>query len=276
MMAVMKPSLTLVIAVYNSVRYLEFIFEALKRQSFKEFEVIIADDGSGPEIKNLIERVRPAVHFPIQHLRQEDAGFRKNVMLNKSIAASQAEYLVFIDGDCVPHHKFLNDHWTHRKVNGVMCGRRVNLSKPITDALTLEDITSGRFETLSLKLLWDGLMSRSSNLEDALRFESNWIRVLLHWNQARILGCNFSIEKKQLEKINGFNEDYKAPGLGEDTDIAYRLELIGVKQYPLRYLAPLYHLYHPQTRAADENKQIFERVVANREAICPNGLRKLS
>ncbi len=272
----MKPSLSLIIAVYNAVKYLEYIFEALKRQSFKEFEVIIADDGSTTEIRELIERVRPEVDFPIQHLWHEDIGFRKNVMLNNAIRASQTDYLVFIDGDCVPHRNFLNDHWLNRKENGVMCGRRVNFSQQFTESLTIEDVRSGRFENLSMKLLWDGLMARSYNLEDALRFESNWFRTLLHRNKARILGCNFSVQKKWLEKVNGFNEDYKAPGIGEDTDIAFRLELAGAKLYTLRYLAVQFHLYHPQTSVGEANKRIFERVEAAREIVCRNGLQKLS
>ncbi len=272
----MKRSLSLIIAVYNAVHYLEFIFEALKRQSFKDFEVIIADDGSGPAIKEFIERVRPQVDFPIQHLWHEDKGFRKNMMLNKCIQSAQTGYLVFIDGDCVPHRHFLADHLNNRKPNGVMCGRRVNFSKPITEALTLDDIRSGKFETLNLPLLLDGMKALSSNLEDALRFESNWFRVMLHRNKARILGCNFSVEKKLLEHINGFNEDYQAPGIGEDTDIAYRLELIGAKLYTLRYLAVLLHLYHPQTHVGETNKRIYERVVAERESICRNGIKKLT
>ncbi|MBI3195632.1 MAG: glycosyltransferase [Ignavibacteriae bacterium] len=272
----MKKSLSLVIAVYNAVNYLEFIFEALKRQTYKEFEVILADDGSGPAIRELIERVRPTVDFPIQHLWHADVGFRKNVMLNNSIRTSQTDYMVFIDGDCVPHKDFLIDHWNNRKENGVMCGRRVNFSQQFTESLSIEDIQLGRFEKLSMKLLWDGLMARSYNLEDALRFESDWLRTLLYRNKARILGCNFSVEKKWLEKVNGFNEEYKAPGIGEDTDIAFRLELAGAKLYTLRYLAPLFHLYHPQTTVGQANKRIFERVEARREIVCQYGLQKLS
>lgn len=271
----MKRSLTLVIAVYNAVRYLEFIFAALQRQSFLNYEVIIADDGSGPEIGQLIERVRANFPFPITHLWQPDVGFRKNVMLNKAIEASQSDYLIFIDGDCIPRRDFLGDHWSNRTENCGLCGRRVNYSKQITDRLTLEDVISGRFEKLTMRVLIDGLMARSSNLEDAVRIDSAFIRRILHLNRARILGCNFSVEKTLLEKINGFNEDYQAPGLGEDSDIAFRLELAGARLIPLRYLAILYHLYHPPTRVPEENKKIYEHIVTERNPICPNGLKKL-
>ncbi|MBI3364074.1 MAG: glycosyltransferase [Ignavibacteriae bacterium] len=270
-----RPLLSLVIAVYNEVRYLEFIVEALKRQTFQDFEIVIADDGSGPDIRKLLDRTRIEVSFPIQHQWQEDVGFRKNVMLNKAINVAQSDYLVFIDGDCMPHHQFLSDHWSNRQSNTVLCGRRMNLSKQLTDRLTLEGIRSGEFEKLSPVVWLDGLMARGSNLEDAIRIENSLIRRLLHRNKARILGCNFSAEKKALESINGFNEDYHAAGIGEDTDIAFRLELTGVRFATLRYLAILYHLFHPATRVGEENRTIFEEVVQRRNPLCQNGLRKL-
>ncbi len=270
-----KQALSLVIAVYNVVRNLEFIFLALQRQSFKDFEVLIADDGSGPEIKNLVERVKPQVTFPIRHLWQEDSGFRKNAMLNKAILASQTDYIVFIDGDCIPHRHFLMDHAGNRGNKKVLCGRRVNLSREITGQISSETIISGAFERWSVGLLMDGLMARSANLEDAIRIESPFIRKILHQNKARILGCNFSVERSLLEAVNGFNEDYKAPGLGEDSDIAFRLEMIGGKLFTLRYLAVLYHLYHPRTVVGEANQTIYKSMIASRNPVCPNGLRKL-
>ncbi|MBI3189503.1 MAG: glycosyltransferase [Ignavibacteriales bacterium] len=271
----MKPSLTLVIAVYNAVKYLEFIFEALKRQSFKEFEVIVADDGSGSDIRELIERVRSSVDFPIQHLWHEDNGFRKNIMLNNAIRASQSDNLVFIDGDCVPHRDFLFDHWTNRQENGLLCGKRVNLSKQLTEQLTLEDIQTGKFERLSWRLFCDGLFARSINTEESLRITSPVLRKILVRPEGRILGCNFSVRKELLEKINGFNEDYRAPGRGEDSDIAFRLGLLGVRMVSIRFLAVQIHLYHNRTEGKDENKYLYEHILATREMICKHGLKNL-
>ena len=93
----MKSLLTLVIPVYNTPRYLELLITALGRQSLTEFEVVVADDGSGPEVAEVIARMKPRFPFPIIHLWQPDEGFRKNAMLNRAIEASGTEYLVFID-----------------------------------------------------------------------------------------------------------------------------------------------------------------------------------
>lgn len=273
-MSTRKKSLTLTIAVYNAAQYLEFILSALQRQSFVDFEVIIADDGSGPEVKKMVERMQAQLPMPILHLWQPDAGFLKNAMLNKAIAASQTDYLVFIDGDCVPHHEFIRDHASHRQPDSILCGRRVNFSKSITERLTIDDVRTGRLERLSFQSLWEGLMARSSNLEDAMRIESDLIRRFIPRNSPRILGCNFSLEKRLLEKINGFNEDYQAPGLGEDSDVAFRLGLLGARFISLRYLAILYHLYHPATQIGETNKQLYERLLIERNPVCPNGLVK--
>ena len=272
----LKKSLTLVVAVYNAVKYLEFVFAALQRQTFTDFEVIVADDGSGPAMKELIDTASPRLPFPVKHVWQPDSGFRKNAILNKAITAAETNYLIFIDGDCVPHHEFIRDHAEHRKEMGILCGRRVNYSKQITERLTLDHIQAGRFERLSPSVLLDGLMARSSNLEDAIRLESSFLRTLLHWNKARILGCNFSVQKDLLQRINGFNEDYQAPGLGEDSDIGFRMELIGAKLLTLLYLAVVYHMYHPATLVGDANKKIYENVVATKQIICQNGLKKMS
>jgi cellulose synthase/poly-beta-1,6-N-acetylglucosamine synthase-like glycosyltransferase len=270
-----KKSLSLIVAVYGAVRYLEFVFAALRRQSVQDFEVIIADDGSGAVMKEMIERTRADASFPILHLWQEDDGFRKNVMLNKAVEAAQTDYLIFIDGDCVPHREFLRDHLMNRGDSAVLCGRRVNFSRQITERLTVDDISSGAIEKLTPRLLIDGLLARSSNLEDALRIENAFVRRLLHRDKARILGCNFSLERRLLEQVNGFDEDYRAPGLGEDSDIAFRLSLVGARFRTLRYLAVLYHLYHPLTRVGPENVRLYERAVRSNNPVCANGLRKL-
>jgi cellulose synthase/poly-beta-1,6-N-acetylglucosamine synthase-like glycosyltransferase len=270
-----SQSLTLIIAVYNAARYLEFILAALDRQSMLDFEVIVADDGSGPEISQLIDSRSSDSAFQIKHLWQPHDGFRKNVMLNKAILASSTDYLIFIDGDCIPHREFIRDHWRNRMSNSVLCGRRVNWSKRFTQELELEDVTSGRFERLSVGLLVDGLMGKSTHLEKAIRIENRVLRRWLQSRETRIVGCNFSLEKSLIERVNGFNEDYHSPGLGEDSDVAHRLGLIGAGLVDLRHLAILYHLYHPQTAEGEGSKDLYEKTLASKKPVCRNGLRKL-
>src|SRR5690242_14771033 len=111
--APVTPSLTVVVAVYNAAHYLELVLCALRRQSMPDFEVVIADDGSGPPIAELLGTA--AGGLLLRHCWQPDEGFRKNRMLNEAVARSATDYLLFIDGDCVPHRHFVRDHWLHRR-----------------------------------------------------------------------------------------------------------------------------------------------------------------
>src|SRR5437868_15166164 len=99
--------LSLCIAVYNKPHILRLVLGTCARQTLRDFEIIIADDGSKPEIAGVIEEARRMHGLEIQHLWHEDLGWRKNVMLNNAIRAARTDYLVFIDGDCLLHRRFL-------------------------------------------------------------------------------------------------------------------------------------------------------------------------
>lgn len=266
--------ISLIIAVYNKPENLKLILAACGRQTFRNFEVIIADDGSGPSIA---EVVRDALHmykFPIKHLWHEDKGWRKNVMLNEAIRAAKSDYLTFIDGDCVPHGRFLEDHFTEREEKKVLCGRRAEMSERWSKRLTLEFIESGAFEHMGMAEWLDGIAGKSGNIEEGLRINSKLLRNIFHRKSRGILGSNFSIYKKDLEAINGFDELYNGPGRGEDTDIQFRLELIGVGCKSLRHKAIQFHIYHPLTIQSQMCSQYFEEVRQKSEFWCEHGLIK--
>lgn len=266
------PELSLVIAVYNKPDNLRLVLAACARQSFTDFEVIIADDGSGSAIRDVVAEVRDGCGFPIQHLWHEDKGWRKNVMLNNAIRAARAENLVFIDGDCLPGKHFLLDHWHEREPGRVMLGRRVETSERWSRALTLDNIRTGEFERYRWDEWMDGLAGRSLRVEDGIRIPSRILRKLLLRNVRGMLGSNFSVAKKDIIAINGFDELYDGPGCGEDSDVQYRLFLIGVTGKSLRNLAIQYHIWHPLTKVSDACWERFEVVKKTGEPRCRVGL----
>jgi glycosyltransferase involved in cell wall biosynthesis len=269
------PDLSLVVAVYNKPEVLRLVLAGCERQSFTNFEVIIADDGSGPEIRTLLEDLKPELPFPLVHLWHEDRGWQKNVMLNNAIRASRAEHLVFIDGDCIPSRHFLLDHWNEREEGKVLLGRRVETSERWSKALTLEKIRSGDFERLGWAEMMDGLRGDSLRVEDGVRIPSALLRTILLRTVRGMLGSNFSVAKKDLIAINGFDELYNGPGCGEDSDVQHRLSLIGVTGKSLRNLAVQYHVYHPRTPVSDPCWDRFEMVKKSLEPKCRMGLQKL-
>lgn len=269
------PKLSLVTAVYNKPDALRLVLAGCTRQSFADFEVIIADDGSGPEVKEVVKEAQRLYAFPISHLWHEDRGWRKNTMLNNGIRAARAEHVVFIDGDCIPGRDFLLDHWKEREPNRVLLGRRVETSERWSKALTLEKVLSGEFEEYNWKEWSDGLRGKSLRVEDGIRMPSRLLRMLLLRNVHGMLGSNFSAAKKDLEAVNGFDELYAGPGCGEDSDLQYRLSLIGVKGKSLRNLAIQYHIYHPPTKTLQASWDRFQLVKAQRNPRCEVGLKKL-
>lgn len=100
------PKVTLIIPFYNKLDKLNLVFAALERQTFRDFEVIIADDGSKKDVVNALNDLIRKTSFPVNHVWHEDVGWRKNVILNSAVRVAKADYLVFLDGDCVPSDTF--------------------------------------------------------------------------------------------------------------------------------------------------------------------------
>jgi glycosyltransferase involved in cell wall biosynthesis len=264
--------ISVVVAVYNKPELLRLILAAYARQSANGFEVIVADDGSEPAVAAVVEEARDAHSFPLQHLWHEDRGWRKNVMLNNAIRAAGSGYLVFTDGDCLPHRHFVADHLREREEGHYLCGRRVEMSARWTARLDAGRVASGRFASIGPREWWDGLTGRALRIEDGLRFESPRIRNILHASRRGMLGSNFSVHRTALERVNGFDEEYDGPGCGEDSDIQLRLDRAGLHCKSLRHLAIQYHAHHPRTAVPQRCLDRFARLRAGTDIRCRRGL----
>lgn len=106
---------TVIAAFYNKIDYLKLVLAGFERQTTKEFELIIADDGSAENVVLEINKLKSHYTFPIKHIWQEDKGFRKNKILNKAITESETDYLIFIDADCIPHRGFVQPSSSARR-----------------------------------------------------------------------------------------------------------------------------------------------------------------
>ncbi len=270
-----NPSLSLIVALYNKPENLRFVLAACARQSFTDFEIIIADDGSGPAVRDVVLEAKREYTYPLTHLWHEDKGWRKNVMLNNGIRSACGKHLVFIDGDCIPGRHFLLDHWNEQEPRRVLLGRRVETSERWSQHLTLKKIRSGEFEHFGWQELLDGVRGRSLRVEDGVRIRSRFLRQLLLRNVRGMLGSNFSVAKADLEAINGFDELYDGPGCGEDSDVQYRLSLAGVFGKSVRNLAVQYHIYHPARKVSDACWDRFAMVKSTHEPRCRVGLQHL-
>jgi glycosyltransferase involved in cell wall biosynthesis len=270
----MAPKASIIIPVYNAVRHLELVLEGFSRQTFSEFELIVADDGSGPEMRELVERFRAQASFEVKYVYQPDEGFRKSRILNAAIRAAAADYLAFVDGDCVPHSRYLESHWKHREPRTVLMGRRVNLSERITSELTPEGVRSGALEKMSLRLLAQSLLGQGSHWDEGVYLRSAFLRRLFSHKEPYLLGSTYSLEKALMEEINGFNEEFVGYG-GEDIEFEFRLRVAGARFKWVRHQAIQYHLYHQPRSVISTNLEIVEQTKRLGRATCAKGLKDL-
>jgi glycosyltransferase involved in cell wall biosynthesis len=269
----MNPRTSVIIAVYNCARALELVLNGYLRQSSRDFELFIADDGSGPEVRTLIEAYTQQAPFPVRYVSHPDEGYRKTIILNHAVRATEASFLIFADADCVPHSRFVEAHARHHGSRTVLCGRRVNLNQRISDSLTPQAILEGGLERFTAGRLLDALFSRGAHWDEGILITSHVLHRWINRKEPTLLGCNYSLEKSLLEEINGFNEDFVGYS-GEDTELEYRLRLAGARFQWVRHLAIQYHLYHPSRTVNQGNLKALAQTQAAGNAACRNGLRK--
>jgi len=269
----MNPQTAVIIPVYNSVRALELVLTGYSRQSARDFEVFIADDGSGPEVRTFVDAFAPHAPFPIEYTSQRDEGFRRAKILNQAVRESPARYLIFADADCIPHRYFVEAHVAGSGSRVVLCGRRVHLSKRISDCLTPQDVLAGKLERVTPAKVLDVLFSRGGHWDEGFVLRNRTLHRWVNRKKVTLLGSNFSLERSLLEEINGFNEDFVGYG-GEDTEIECRLRRAGARFCWVRHRAIQYHLHHPARSSSQANLAVLERTLASQEPVCANGLRK--
>ena len=265
---------SVIISFYNKVDYLKLVLTGFERQTFRDFEIIIADDGSNEEATEEVEKLSRQISYPLIHLWHEDKSFRKNKILNRAIISSNSEYLVFIDGDCVPHCEFVKEHYNYSAIGKCLTGRRVNLSEKITSGLTAEIIKKGYLENNTLALIEDGLFGKSDNVERGFYFRNKFLRNLLNKKKRGLLGCNFSLYKKDMLAVNGFDERYELPSIGEDSDVQFRLELQNMEIVSLGNIAVQYHLFHKLQERPQKNLDLFVEIKKNALSYTPFGINK--
>ncbi len=267
---------SLIISVYKNVRDLNVVLEALKQQSFRDFEIVISEDGESREMAEFLAGYQHP--NPILHLTQPDVGWRKNQALNNAIRYSTGDYLIFIDGDCVLHHKFMENHVRYASPKHVLAGKRIKLGPKYSDVFreNIENLVvlERRVEKESSGVKKDG----GRFIEEGYYINPDgWLGFIPKLRRmSQLKGCNMSFYRETITRINGFDEDYKLPAIGEDIDLTWRFRGIGVPLFSLRNLAVQYHLFHKENWTdQSQNQKLMDQKQALRQYVCTNGLTKL-
>ena len=224
-------------------------------QTTKSFELIIADDGSTDETRQLINNFSKILSYNIKHVWQDDQGFRKCAILNVAIKESQTDYLLFSDGDCIPRNDFVETHLRLRKKNCFLSGGYFKLPFDISNAITLDDI--GNANCFDLKWLKNRGIGRSFK-NNKLTSGNTKAWILNHFTPTRATwnGHNASGWKEDIVAANGFDERMEYGG--EDCELGERMINNGLKGVQIRYSAICIHLYHSRgydTESAFQHKK---------------------
>lgn len=266
----MKASV--IMSTYNAEEWLEKVIWGFSVQTEKDFEIIIADDGSGPKTKELLDRLREQISMPLVHVWQEDKGFQKSQILNKAIMASNSDYLIFTDGDCIPRRDFVETHIKFREPGYFLSGGYFKLPMNISQAITKDDIFNQRcFDVGWLKSM--GLPSKNTSKLSATGLWARFMNFITPtkptWN-----GHNASGWKTDLVFINGFNQEMQYGG--QDRELGERLFNKGLKSKQIRYSAICVHLDHARGYVNEEtwkkNYAIRENTRKNKVVKTPVGI----
>jgi glycosyltransferase involved in cell wall biosynthesis len=254
---------SLIVTTYNWPAALDVTLASVALQTRMPSEVIVADDGSGPETENVVRGWTVRMPCPVHHVWQEDTGFRLARSRNRAIAHATGEYIVLIDGDMVLHPKFVTDHVACSRRDAFIQGARPQLSPEVTQRVLSTGIPA-------VGVLSPGLERRLYAWRSVLlsRFASK-----ARYTLGGIQGCNQSFWREHFVRVNGYDERFTGWG-PEDREFAARLLHIGVKRNYVRHRAIAYHLHHKSRAPGGTNPfdELLEETLRNRAVRAEHGL----
>lgn len=259
-----KPSsVSLVISTYNEPQWLEKVLWGYSVQTMPDFEVVIADDGSRQETKDLIKKLKCQTGLKMHHVWHEDKGYQKCVILNKAIASLGSEYLIFTDGDCIPRKDFIAVHLKNAQKGYFLSGGTIRLPIGLSKAITKEHIISQQcFEKewllengLNDNFLKNLKLTNSPDLAHTLNLLTTARKT---WN-----GGNASGWRNDIVRANGFNEELEYGG--QDREFGLRMNNLGIKSKQLRFSAICLHLDHERSYKTEE--AILQNIARRKKVI---------
>lgn len=257
----MKTSL--LISTYNWPEALDLVLKSAAAQSFQPFEILIADDGSKDETKDLIEAFKNRTTTTLKHIWHEDKGFRRSKILNKAVAAADGDYIIQIDGDCIMHPDFVKDHIAHSARGQFLFGSRVNIQEAYLKELFKK-------KRINFNFFSKGIKKRTRALRISILADLYKTSPIL---SKKLRGCNLSYWRKDFIAINGYNENFEGWGR-EDSEMAIRMLNSGVLGKRLRYNGIVYHIWHlvkDQSRF-EINDSLQKETQENRVKWCEKGI----
>ncbi len=260
--------ISVIVTTYNRPDSLRACLDSVAAQSDREFELVIADDGSGESTRESVLRysAENPLAPPVTHVYQEHRGFRAGGIRNKAVARSRGDYIVFIDGDCVVFPDFIARHRKLAEPGCFVPGNRILLSREYTEEVLGNAVCLYRKSLMSFLGLF--LTGKINGCAGLIRFPLGCLRLFrkTQWQKAKT--CNLGLWKKDFRAVNGFDESFEGWGF-EDSDLVIRMIHSGVHRKTGRHAVPVLHLWHPENdrRRHDANLRRFQDRLKNREPV---------
>ena len=268
---------SVILSTYDKPHFLERVLWGYAVQTRRDFELVVADDGSGPETAGTIDRLRTETGMRIVHVWHEDRGFRKTTILNRAVLAASCDYLLFSDGDCIPRRDLVQVHLSLARRGRYVAGGYLKLPADLSARIGIDDVVSGRVAELgwlwrqgwnpgrrALRLLGTGAIPA---LFDRLTPTA-----------AHFHGNNASVWRDAILAVNGFEGEMGYGGL--DRALGYRLENLRVPGTQARHRAVCMHLHHDRPYRDPEtmrrNRAILDRIRATGEVRARSGIAELA
>jgi glycosyltransferase involved in cell wall biosynthesis len=266
--------ISVVVTTYNREDALDAVLRSLERQSDSEFEVIVADDGSGAATAALIERWKVAIGHRLEHVWHSDEGFRAAEIRNRAVLVARGTYCIFLDGDCIVRPDFVAIHRRLAERSWFVTGNRVLLSRDLTAKVLRENLMPEAWS--SARWLSERFSGGVNRLSALLNLRLGSLRRLRQgtWEGAR--SCNLAIWRSDLDRVDGFDADYSGWGK-EDSDIIARLLHAGVRRKDGLFATGVIHLWHPEADRLrlTENERKLAEVTAGARIRARRGLSSL-
>jgi glycosyltransferase involved in cell wall biosynthesis len=265
----MSELISIIVSTYNWPAALRLVLDSLIAQTDSNFEVIIADDGSGPLTREVIQEAQALSHISIIHVWQEDLGFRVARARNQATLRASGSLLFFMDGDCLLERGFITRLRAIMRPGYFVAGNRVLLTQAFTQEVLESRTPIYRFN------FWRWMHARGvyNRAHPFLKLPlgplRRWVRN--RWQGAK--GCNLAIWKKDYWAVNGFDESFEGWGY-EDSDLVVRLQHLGVKRMTGRFACPVIHLWHPENDRGQErsNWNRLQQTLKNNQVKAKQGV----
>ncbi len=263
----MKASV--VVTTYNEPDRLALALEGLARQTVAPAEILVADDGSGPETAAVVEAYRGRLAGRCEHVWHPDEGFRKGAICNAAVRRSTGDQLLFLDGDSIPARHWVEDHLRAAHRADVRCGRRVKLGPRISARVDAAMVQSGALERLLGPTLASALEGDTRRWTLGIRLPV-WLATALHPRPRKLMGVNFALTRAAYEKVNGYDSAW--PARREDRDLELRLLRAGCTFAALLQRAVVHHLHHEERPTPEATERRVREEEAASRVRCADGL----